>query len=139
MVIITKGMKKVKGYIEYSYRPHSNEIFTDLISDDDLDCMFESDTFFTLKEMLEKLKPEVLEDIKEQYNAAKVWISNISFMAESEDKETSSDIMFADTRVSGHVATKVNNEDIENRLLLNLSKVKQIIDNTLEQYPINYR
>ncbi|MGG0667820.1 hypothetical protein ABE073_04740 [Lederbergia citrisecunda] len=138
-MIITKGMKKIKGYIEYSYRPHSHEIFADQISDDDLDCMFESDTFFTLKEMLEKLKPEILEKIKEQYNATEVWVSNISFIAESEDKETTSNIMFADTRVSGHVATKINNEDIENRLLLNLAKVKQIIDNTLEQYPISYR
>lgn len=137
-MIITKGMKSVKGYIEYSYRPHEHEIYSEGISDDDLDCMFESDTFYSLQEMLEKIKPEVLDKIKEDFDASEVYISSISFMGSSEDKETTSNIMFADTRVSGHVSTKVNNEDIDSRLLLNLGKVKQIIDNTLEQYPIKY-
>lgn len=134
-MIITKGMKQIKGYIEYSYRPQPYVIYSENLNEDDLENMFESDTFSSLNELLNKLKPEVLDEIKGLYDAEEVWISNISFMGKSEDGETSADIMFADSRVSGHVTTKINNEDINNRLLLNLNKVKHIIDNTIEGYP----
>lgn len=137
-MIITKGMNQVKGYIEYSYRPQAWEIYTEGITQDDLDCMYESDTFHSLNEFMEKLKPEVLESIKKEYDAEEVWISNISFMGKSEDNKTSADIMFSDNRVGGHISTTINNNDIESRLLLNLNKVKQIIDNTIEQYPVKY-
>lgn len=134
-MIITKGMEKVSGYIEYSYDYKDNPDITD----DDRESMFESDTFHSLEELLEKLQPSVLEEIKDSYDADVVWVSAISFKGESEDKETKSEIsMFSGKASRGHVATTIHNEDINNRLLLNLQHVKSIIDNTLEQYPVKY-
>jgi hypothetical protein len=46
--------------------------------------------------------------------------------------------MFDNEKVQSWVTTKVNNEDIDNRVLENIQKVKQIIDNTLEGYPTKF-
>jgi hypothetical protein len=136
-MIITKGMAQVSGYIEYRY-DFKYSMFTEEITDDDRDCMYESDTFNSLSELIEKMKPEVLEGIKAQYDADEVWISCVSFKGKSKDGETTSDLSLYENKNGGHVATKIDNDDIESRLLLNLNKVKQIIDNTIEQYPVKY-
>lgn len=137
-MIITKGMKEINGYIEYSYRPDEATICNEGITEDDLDCMYESDTFTTLAELTQKMEPAVLEKIKNDYHAEKVWISCISFKGKSEDGETTADISMYDSKNGGHVATEIKNEDITDRAMLNMKKIKQIVDNTLEQYPIKY-
>ena len=137
-MIITKGMSEVKGYIEYSY-DFKRTMFCDDISEDDRDSMFESDTFNSLEEFLAKIQDGTLEEIKKNLGADKVWISHISFSGKSDDGETTATLGLSEgKKKQGHVATTIQNEDVESRLLLNLQQVKTIIDNTLEQYPQRY-
>lgn len=138
-MIINKSAKQFKGYIEYSYGFDYVNRFVHGITEDDEECMFESDTFDSLEELLEKLKPEVLDKIKEEYCADRVWVSCISFKAESEDKKTSADIsLYENKKARGFISTEINNEDITDRALLNIKKIKDIVDNTLDQFPIKY-
>lgn len=137
-MIVTKKMDKIMGYIEYRYDYKYSPLDGD-ISEDDRECMFESDTFSTLNELLEKLSPKVLDKVKDVFGADKVWVSCISFKGKSEDGDTSSEIaVFEDNSVRGFVATKIENEDITNRALLNIKKMKALIDNTLDEHPVNY-
>ncbi|MFB0830773.1 hypothetical protein ACEU2D_14315 [Brevibacillus laterosporus] len=138
-MIVNKSTEKFMGYIEYSYRPDSNVYFTYGFTEEDEEIAFESDTFYSLEELLNKVSQTRLDEIKEEYDANKVWISCISFKAKSEDEEIAADISLFDRRKSmGVISTKINNEDITNRALINIKKLKEIIDNTLEQYPIKY-
>jgi hypothetical protein len=137
-MIVTKAASKVTGYIEYSYEPDDYQIFSGEVSQDDLDCMYESDKFNSLDELLAKLQPEVLEEIKREYDAKRVWVSNISFSAQSESGDTTSNISMFTNGSRGFMSTKIENEDIESRLMLNFHKVKEIIDNTIDQYPVKY-
>lgn len=84
------------------------------------------------------MRPEVIEKIKNSYDADKVWISCISFKGKSEDGKTSADISLFENSQRGHVATEIENKDITDRAFLNLQKIKQIVDNTINQYPIKY-
>lgn len=127
------------GYIEYSYRPNPNVCFTYGFTEEDEEMPFESDTFYSLEELLNKVSQTRLDEIKKEYDADKVWISCISFKTQSEDEETAADISLFEHRKSmGIISTKINNKDITNRALINIKKLKEIIDNTLEQYPIKY-
>lgn len=137
-MIINKAMKKVSGYIEYSFEPKRDPFGNNGYSEDDLDSMYESDTFNSIIELQEKMLPDVLNTIKEEYNAEKVWISNITFRGKSEDGETSSDIYLDERGCGGYVSTIVRNEDIDNRAVNNLRHIKNIVDNTLEHYPIKF-
>ena len=137
-MIITKGMSEVKGYIEYSY-DYKRTMMCDDISEDDRACMFESETFTSLEEFLEKTQDAFLGKIKEHLGADRVWISHISFSGKSEDSETTASLSMSESKKNnGHVATTIKNEDVESRLLLNLQQVKKIIDNTLEHYPEHF-
>jgi len=136
-MIVTKGMSEISGYIEYSY-DYETTMFNRDITEEDRDCMFESDTFKTLSEMLEKMQPEVLEKIKDSYEADKVWISCISFKGHSGDGETTSSLSLFENENGGHVATTISNEDITERAMLNMKKIKEIVDNTIDQYPVKY-
>jgi hypothetical protein len=141
-MIVTKATGKVKGYIEYSYEL-KREPF-DRGDEEEDGTQYESDTFSTLTEMLEKLKPEVLEEVRESVGAIKVWISCISLDGKSEDGDTTAGLsLYSDRKRGtdesrGHLSTKINNEDVDSRLMLNLNQIKRILDNTLEEYPVSY-
>ncbi|PPB12990.1 hypothetical protein [Brevibacillus laterosporus] len=138
-MIVNKSAEKFMGYIEYSYRPDPNVCFTYGFTEEDEEIPFESDIFYSLEELLNKVSQTRLEEIKKEYEADKVWISCISFKTQSEDKETTADISLFEHRKSmGIISTKINNEDITNRALINIKKLKEIIDNTLEECPIKY-
>lgn len=137
-MIINKKMSQFKGIIEYSYRPSYKEIRDQGITEDDLDCMWEADTFESLNELIDKMQESELQKIRDTFDVEDVWISNITFNGTSEDGETTAQIMFADSSKRGHLSTKIENEDINSRLLTNLEKVKRIIDNTLDEYPVKY-
>ncbi|MED1667008.1 hypothetical protein [Brevibacillus laterosporus] len=138
-MIVNKSAEKFMGYIEYSYRPDPNVCFTYGFTEEDEEMPFESDTFYSLEELLNKVSQTRLEEFKKEYDADKVWISCISFKAKSEDEETAADISLFDRRKSmGVISTKISNKDITNRALTNIKKLKEIIDNTLEQYSIKY-
>ncbi len=130
--MINKPASNVVGNVVYSYSvkeyPYSNE-YTD-------DGMWDNRKFKSLAEMLRLLSQEVLDEMKEDLGAYSVWISGISFEAASDDEETKFTVaMYEDANVQSWVTTNINNEDIDNRAIMNLKKVKEIIDNTLEQYP----
>lgn len=138
-MIITKSANQIKGYIEYRYDFNPANRMIHEITHEDEEMMYEIDTFSSLEELLEKLKPEVLEEIRKHYEADKVWVSCISLKAVSENGETTAEItLFENKKGRGYVATKIHNEDITNRALLNIKKIKEIVDNTLEQFPIKY-
>lgn len=86
-MIITKATGNVSGSIEYRYDYNRNSRFLNNITSEEDDSMFESDTFNSLEELLDKLKPESMAWIKENYDADKVWVSSISFHSISEDKK----------------------------------------------------
>lgn len=137
-MIITKGVTEVSGYIEYRYDYETSIRIQEEITDEIRDSMFESDRFHSLSELLEKIKPEVLEKIKEDYNAEKVWISCIAFTGKSEDGQSSTSLSFVEDRCHGHIATEIDNKDIQERAFLNMKKIKEIVDNTLDSYPVKY-
>ncbi|WP_460291145.1 hypothetical protein [Bacillus cereus] len=131
-LIINKPASNVVGNVVYSYsvkeRPYSEE-YTD-------DGMWDNRKFSSLAEMLRLLSQEELDEMKEEFGAHRVWVSGISFEAASDDEETKFRIaMYEEAKVQSWVTTKINNEDIDNRAVMNLKKVKEIIDNTLEQNP----
>ncbi|MFK3936501.1 hypothetical protein ACI2JA_03160 [Alkalihalobacillus sp. NPDC078783] len=137
-MIITKPVKNFSGYIEYSY-DKSFGLMYDEITEEDREEMFESDTFKSLSELIKKMSQETLDEIKNKFNASEVWISCISFKGSSEDKETMADISVFDEGIGrGHIATKIHDEDITNGALLNIKKIKEIVDNTIEHYPVKY-
>lgn len=135
-MIIAKGFKGVTGYIEYSYDVEDSMGFEPC--EHDKDTQFESDTFQNLAELLDKVSDKTLEEVRESVGAKRVWVSTITLKGKSEDGETSAELCLYDNREEGRVSTKIENKDIDNRLLVNLQKMKEIVDNTLDQYPIKY-
>ncbi|WCF11637.1 hypothetical protein NDS46_30285 (plasmid) [Paenibacillus thiaminolyticus] len=137
-MIITKDINNVSGYIEYSLAFEEPVGSYNANDNDEKDECFESDTFYSLQEFIEKISIENLNRIKESSDARDVWVSHISFKGKSEDGVTTADLNMSLKSNSGHVGTKLESEDIDNRLLLNLNKMKEILDNTLEGHPIKY-
>lgn len=90
------------------------------------------------KELADALSAAKIKDIKDHYEADTVFVTSISFNGSSEDKEATSRFFLTEKGVSGGVSAKIDNEDIDNRLLLNIKNNKRLIDNTLEQYPVKY-
>lgn len=136
-MIIAKGCKHITGYIEYSYDV-KRSAFSEEPCDHEKDMMFESDTFQNLSELLDKVSAETIEKVRESLDASKVWVSTITLRGKSEDGETTSELCLYEDRNEGRVSTKIENGDIENRLLTNIQSLKKIIDNTLEEYPVKY-
>ena len=136
-MIIVKESNNVTGYIEYRY-DYNKGRFSFEETEIDPDIMYVSDTFSTLDEMLEKLKPETLEEIKKEYGADNVWISCISFKGKSKDKKTFANLSMYEDKNRGNISTEIQDDDITNRALLNIKKIKRIVDNTLNEYPIKY-
>ncbi|MBP1308908.1 hypothetical protein JOD82_001928 [Paenibacillus sp. 1182] len=147
-MIVTKSMDTVKGYIEYAYAYKVGMFEEDT---NDPDTQFESDTFSSLKEFLVKVSPDMIEEMRKNLGVDRVWISHVGFEATSNDGEVSSSLSMFDRRKNqssifepsekssrGTVSVKLNNEDIESRLMENLQKVKRIIDNTLGEYAVKY-
>ncbi|PGL14363.1 hypothetical protein CN912_06110 [Bacillus cereus] len=134
-MIINKAAKEVKGNVVYSYSVKEYPFSPEIAEDD----MWDNRKFKSLEELLKFTSQEVLDEMKEDLGVHRVWVSGISFEAKSEDEETQFRIaMYEDNKVQSWVTTKINDEDISNRAVTNLKKVKEIIDNTLEQYPIKY-
>lgn len=134
-MIINKPAEKFEGNVVYAYSikeyPYSME--------ETNEGMWENRKFKTLNDFLKLTSQETLDEIKEDMGAHRVWIASISFSANSEDDETKVRIaMFDNEKVQSWVTSKVNNEDIDNRVLDNIQKVKEIIDNTLEGYPTKF-
>lgn len=132
-LIINKKTESVTGTVEYIVVWHEDP--TSWGSDDEE--FLEYEKFTNLKELLAALGHDKVEEIRKHYDAKQVKISGISFHAKSEDKETTSSVLVGN-KVQGWITVKINNEDIDNRLLMNIKKIKEITDNTLEQYPIKY-
>ncbi|MED2737727.1 hypothetical protein [Bacillus toyonensis] len=134
-MIINKPAEKFEGNVVYAYSIKEYPYSTEETNED----MWENRKFKTLADFLKLTSQEVLDEIKEDMGAHRVWIGSISFSAKSEDNETKMRIaMFDNEKVQSWVTTRVNNEDIDNRVLENIQKVKQIIDNTLEGYPTKF-
>jgi NurA-like 5'-3' nuclease len=142
-MIINKRVEEVQGYVTFNYEPKENfgRMF-DTVTEDDLEAMFETKRFNNLKEllMLTDSNSKVIEEIKEDYNAGRVYVSHIGFTGKSEDNKTNVTLSYGlSTPTNGFISTEINNEDIDNRVLTNLKRIKEITDNALEQYPIAYR
>ncbi|MCU5173757.1 hypothetical protein [Bacillus paranthracis] len=134
-MIVNKAAKEVKGNVVYSYSIKEYPFSPEITEDD----MWDNRKFKSLEELLKFTSQELLDEMKEDLGAHCVWVSGISFEAKSEDEETQFRIaMYEDNKVQSWVTTKINDEDISNRAVTNLQRVKEIIDNTLEQYPIKY-
>lgn len=141
-MIINKRVGEIKGYVTFNYEPKERfgRMF-DEVTEDDLDAMFETKKFNNLKELLSLTDPnsKVIEEIKEDYDAGRVYISHIAFEGKSEDSKTNVTLSYGlDSPTNGHISTEINNDDIDNRVLTNLKRIKEITDNALEQYPIAY-
>ncbi len=135
MMIINKPAEKFEGNVVYAYSIKEYPFSPEEANED----MWESRKFKTLSQFLKLNSQETLDEIKEDMAAHRVWIASISFSAKSEDDETKMNIaLFDNDRVQSWVSATVNNEDVENRVLENIQKVKQIIDNTLDGYPTKY-
>ncbi|ADO59672.1 hypothetical protein [Paenibacillus polymyxa] len=147
-MIVTKSMDTVKGYIEYAYAYKVGMFEEDT---NDPDTQFESDTFSSLKEFLVKVSPDMIEEMRKDLGVEWVWISHVSFEATSKDGEVSSSLSMFDRRKNqnitlepfeksshGTVSVKLDNADIESRLMENLQKVKRIIDNALDEHVVKY-
>jgi|GEM_PF-6686567 len=129
-MIINKSIEAVKGLVEYSIN------FDGYSEEDEL---LEYEEFNNIKELMVALSKEKLQEIKETYHEAdRIKIISISFKGTTEDKDTSFQIFLTDNEVRENVVAKIDNDDIDNRLLSNVEKIKEIIDNTLNQYPIKY-
>lgn len=133
-MIINKQTENLKGTVEYLVQWHEDPI----TSFEDDNEFYEYENFTNLKELISAMTDEKLEDIKNHFDAKEVKIVGINFSASSNDEETSSLIMVGSNYIKGWVTTKINNDDIDNRLLINVKKLKEIIDNTLDEYPIKY-
>lgn len=135
-MIVTKSINEVLGYIEYSYE-YKKEPFEE--DPNDPGTQYESDTFSTLHEFLQKVSPSVIEEIREQLSVERVWVSNITLRAKSEESGISANLsMFDKGKSRAIMSATINNEDVESRLLINLQKMKEIVDNTLQDYPVKY-
>ncbi|WCK56987.1 hypothetical protein PP175_27745 (plasmid) [Aneurinibacillus sp. Ricciae_BoGa-3] len=138
-MIIAKGAKEFNGYIEYSYGFDSINRFIHGVTEDDEEAMFERDTFHSLEEFLNKISQETLDKIKKEFGADRAWVSCISFKVKSEDGDTNADIsLFENNKVRGIISTKIDNNDITARALLNIMKIKEIADNTIDEFPIKH-
>lgn len=135
MMIINKPAEEFEGNVVYQYSVKEYPFSQEETTED----MWENRKFKTLSEFLKLNSQEILDEIKEDMGAHRVWIASISFSAKSEDDETKMHIaMFENERVQSWVTATVNNDDIDNRVLENIQKVKQIIDNTLGGYPTKF-
>lgn len=127
-MIVNKNFKSLKGRIEYEVT------YEDMYEDD---VIFEYGGFNDLKGLLRRLSKEHIDSLYDEYDgASKIEIIGITFDLKEED--THLNLSINKDQVSSNISTKINNEDIDNRLLLNINSIKKIIDNTLEQYPIKY-
>ncbi|WP_440109993.1 hypothetical protein [Paenibacillus sp. QZ-Y1] len=128
-MIIAKKLDSVSGNVEYSvnFKGYSES-----------EELLEYEKFSNIKELTDALSESKLKDIKDHYEADNVFVTSVSFNGHSEDKETSSRFFLTEDGVSGGVSAKIDNEDIDNRLLMNIQNIKRLIDNTLEQYPVKY-
>ncbi|RNB59390.1 hypothetical protein EDM57_04405 [Brevibacillus gelatini] len=126
---INKKTENVIGTVEYE---------VDFGYYGDEEEFLEYEKFTNLNELLTALSNDKLEEIRNHYEAKGIKVVSISFLNRSEDKETEARMMITDKKLNGWVTTKINNDDIDNRLLTNIQRMKEIIDNTLEQYPIRY-
>jgi hypothetical protein len=135
-MIITKKLESLNGTVEYEvvFNPQ-HHFFNDF--DDDEEIM-EYKKFKNLNELLKCLSDETLEKIKADYDDVKeVVINAIIFNSKSEDGEGTA-YLSVSNGVHGWTSTKIDNTDVENRLMLNIKEVKRIIDNTLDEYPVKY-
>lgn len=136
-MIISKSLGKLEGLVEYTYG--YNRTFHSISEDELDDTTWDSERFNSLSELLELLSPEKVKEIQDNYDADYCLVSNITFTASSNDEsETLARVMVGVNGFQGHLSTKINNDDIESRMKLNLEKVKRIIDNTLDEYPVMY-
>lgn len=134
-MIINKKLEELRGRVEYEIK-FKSDIFRE---DSDDDGLMEYKPFKNLPELLKCLSEETINKFKADYgeDVEQIIITSISFDAKNEDGETAMHLFVSDN-VRGWTTSKINNEDINNRLLTNIEKVKRIIDNTLEEYPVKY-
>lgn len=127
-MIVNKNFKSLKGKIEY-------EVIYDCEYEDDV--IFEYSGFNNLKGLLRKLSKEHIDSLYDEYDgASEIKVVGVTF--DLKEDETNLNLSVFEDEVNANVVTKINNDDIDNRLLLNIKAMKNIIDNTLEQYPIKY-
>lgn len=136
-MIISKPIQNVSGYVEYRY-DYKQSLLTENPTDEDKETMFTGKGFNSLEELLNLIKQKELDKVKEEYEADIVLISSITFDGKSEDSKTTSQLHLCEDGNGGHVATKIENQDITDRAMLNMEVIKKIADNTLEHFPVKY-
>ncbi|QYY44751.1 hypothetical protein SAMN04489735_104529 [Aneurinibacillus thermoaerophilus] len=129
-MIINKTLSNLGGNVEY-------EIFFGFECECEDGGLLEYEKFTNLTELLEAVSPDKVEEIRSHYDAVEVKITGISFNTATEDREAGVSVMIGE-KVQGWVTAKFDNKDVESCLLANLEKVKRIIDNTLNEYPVQY-
>jgi hypothetical protein len=129
-MIINKTLSTLGGHVEY-----------EILFGGECDCedegLLEYEKFTNLTELLTAISPDKAEELRKHYDAEEVKMLGISFQTIAEDGQAGAHVMIND-KVHGWVTAKINNKDVESRLLANLEQVKRIIDNTLQEYPVKY-
>src|SRR5690625_5075105 len=98
-MIISKGVNSVSGQVEYVVH-FEQDLFC---HHDDSDEFLEYENFSSLKELLNALSDEKLEEIRASFHdAERVEVAGVSFHATSEDKETTSRLHVGEKKVVGH-------------------------------------
>jgi hypothetical protein len=119
-VIISKNELELFGYVEYCYRSQPSSLTIHKNTSDDENCMYQTEFFASLEELLEKMKPEVLEEIKKANNADEVWISDICFQAN-----------FENIKHKGSPITVINKKDTTNQSLMNVIELMKIVETSM--------
>ena len=130
-MIINKEFEELKATIYYQIT------FKGLAHDDEV--LDEFVTVRTFDELLKHLGEFGIKKMKEEYDsAASIKISGIEITSDKKEDTSISVQLHSGRKMTAYATTKIENEDIENRMMTNLQQVKRIIDNTLSEYPIKY-
>jgi len=130
-MIVNKKFNEIKATVHYEIK------FNGLASDDEIiDESIEVKNFEALLKYLGEFGIAKMRDVYESADSIKV--VGLTIGTEKQGETSMSIQLFGGKQFNGWATTKIENEDIESRLMTNLHQVKRIIDNTLDEYPMKY-
>lgn len=130
-MIVNKKFNEFKATVHYEIK------YDGLASEDEI--VDESIVVKNFDALLKCLGEFGIEKIREEHQSAdSIKVVGLTLDSEKQEETSMQVQLFRGKQFNGWATTKIENEDIESRLMTNLHQVKRIIDNTLNEYPIRY-